>query len=39
MARRLGGNRKHHESSCARRCCEDGVSYLVRSSDHGFLGT
>jgi hypothetical protein len=34
MVRRLGGNRRHHESSSrARRCGEDEVSYLLRSSD------
>jgi hypothetical protein len=34
MARRLGGNRGTHESSSrARRCGEDGVSYLLRASD------
>ena len=36
MARRLGGNRTNHESSSrARRCGEDGVSCLLRPSDHG----
>jgi hypothetical protein len=40
MARGLRGNRRHHQSSsCARRCGEDGVSYLLGSSDDGFLGT
>jgi hypothetical protein len=34
MTRRIGGNRRHHKSSSrARRCGEDGVSYLLRSSD------
>jgi hypothetical protein len=40
MARGLRGNRKHHESSSrARSCGEDGVSYLLRSSDDGVVGT
>jgi hypothetical protein len=40
MARRIGGNRRHQESSGgARRCCEDGASYLLRSRDDGVVGT
>ena len=35
MARRLGGSIRHHEgSSRARRCGENGVSYIWRSSEH-----
>ena len=35
MARRRGGSIRHHERSRrARRCGEDGVSYVWRSSEH-----